>query len=60
MCVHIQVGKAGETVLEAPDDSIFFAASALPTVREREREIINNGVATISRLLKMIGLFCRI
>ena len=27
-----QVGKVGDTVLEGPDESIFFAASALPTV----------------------------
>ena len=36
MCERVcfpQVGKVGDCVLEAPDESIFFAASALPTVR---------------------------
>lgn len=28
----VGVGKVGDTVLEAPDESIFFAASAMPTV----------------------------
>jgi hypothetical protein len=28
-----QVGKVGETVLEGPDESIFFAAPAMSTVR---------------------------
>lgn len=27
-------GEVGDTVLEGPDESIFFAASAMPTVRE--------------------------